>query len=426
MGAGIAVSKADGMGKVALNAYVGLVLVTGMILLERYGLPFSQDRAVDLAFFGVLIVLAELLPVQLPRGVYVSVSFAILYATTLVDGPSTAAWVAVIAGVVHSVHTRARLDKWVFNVGQAIVVQVTGALVYRSFGIRGIPDDLYHMAVPALATGLTCFLLNLLFVNVAVSLSTGTAFWSAWRASLASTYVSFVGLGILGALMAIAYNRIGFISSLIIFAPLLVARYAIQQTVNITQSHYALVESLTAALEAKDGYTSGHSIRVSDLAVKIAKHMRLPESRVQIIEYAGMLHDIGKIGIKDEILNKSGPLTSDDFNTIRSHVVKGAEIVAPAGFLSGVAEIIKSHHERYDGKGYPGGLRGDSIPIEARILAVADAFDAMISDRPYRKGLPEDEAVRRLVAAAGTQFDSAVVKACLEVVGKGDAWPHAG
>lgn len=425
MGAGIAVSKVDGMDKVALNIYVGLVFAAGMALLARYGLMFRFDHSVDLAFFGVLAVLAELLPVQLPRWIYATVSYAILYAATIVGGPSTGAWVAAIAGVVHSVYTRAGLQKWAFNVGQVIVVVVACGAVYEAFGIRGIPDDLSRMTVPALAAGLTYFILNSLLVSGAVSLATGVSLWRVWRGSLTSIYVSFAGLGILGILMAMAYSRIGLVSALIIFAPLMVARYAVQQTVKITQSHYALVESLTAALEAKDGYTSGHSIRVSALAVKIARRMRLPESRVEIVEYAGMLHDIGKIGIKDELLNKASPLTSDDFNIIRSHVVKGAEIVAPAEFLSGVAEIIKCHHERYDGRGYPSGLAGDAIPIEARILAVADAFDAMISDRPYRKGLGEDEAVRRLVAAAGTQFDPAVVRACLEVLGKGDAWPHA-
>lgn len=425
MGAGIAVSKADGMDKLALNVYVGLVFAAGMFLLQRYGLLFRFNDAIDLAFFGVLGVFAELFPVRLPRGVYVSVSFAILYAVTLVAGPSAGAWVAAIAGVVHNVHNRAGLQKWVFNIGQIIAVVVVCGATYEAFGVRGIPDDLYRMAVPAFAAGLTYFVLNSLLVSGAVSLSTGASLWRVWQVSLASTYVSFVGLCILGGLMAVAYSRIGFVSALIVFAPLMVARYAVQQTVKISQSHLALVESLTAALEAKDGYTCGHSMRVSDLSVRIARSMRLPESRVEIVEYAGMLHDIGKIGIKDELLNKTGPLTGDDFNTIRSHVVKGAEIVAPAEFLSGVAEIIKYHHERYDGRGYPSGLTGDSIPLEARILAVADAFDAMISDRPYRKGLGEDEAVRRLVAAAGTQFDPAVVRACLEVLGKGDAWPNA-
>lgn len=425
MGAGIAVSKADGMDKAGLNVYVGFVFAVGLVLFERYGLWFRFDRAVDLAFFGILVVLAELLPVQLPRGISASVSFAILYAATIVTGPSAGTWVALIAGVIHSVHTRVGLQKWAFNIGQIIIAVVASGVVYEAFGITGVPDNLLRMAVPASAAGLTYFVLNSLLVSGAVSLSTGASLWRIWRGSLTSIYVSFAGLGILGAIMAIAYSRIGLVSALIIFVPLLVARYAVQQTVKITQSHYALVESLTAALEAKDGYTSGHSMRVSDLSVKIARRMRLPESRVEIVEYAGMLHDIGKIGIKDELLNKTGPLTSDDFCNIRSHVVKGAEIVAPAQFLSGVAEIIKCHHERYDGKGYPSGLIGDAIPLEARILAVADAFDAMISDRPYRKGLGEDEAVRRLVAAAGTQFDPAVVRACLEVLGKGDAWPNA-
>ncbi|HQG28995.1 MAG TPA: HD-GYP domain-containing protein, partial [Candidatus Ozemobacteraceae bacterium] len=166
-----------------------------------------------------------------------------------------------------------------------------------------------------------------------------------------------------------------------------------------------------AAIDAKDSYTHGHSRRVTDLSVSLALAMSLPRIDVDTIRHAALLHDVGKIGISEQILLKPGRLTDEEFETIKSHPMIGAGILNSIEFLKNVCMIIEHHHERFDGKGYPSNLKGDEIPIGARIIMVADSFDAITSCRPYRKPLTFDEAMAEIGRCAGSQFDPAVVAA---------------
>jgi GAF domain-containing protein len=180
---------------------------------------------------------------------------------------------------------------------------------------------------------------------------------------------------------------------------------------NAQQTYFDTIRSLAQALEARDAYTRGHSERVTMYSLSVARALEVPDERLKLIEHAGLLHDIGKIGISDTILNKPGALDADDRRIIESHPSFGDAILGPLKFLDEVQGLVLHHHERYDGSGYPGGLAGDQIPLEARIIAVADAFDAMTSDRPYRKALSLDEAITELLSGSGSQFDPAVVEA---------------
>jgi len=170
-----------------------------------------------------------------------------------------------------------------------------------------------------------------------------------------------------------------------------------------------LVRSLAKAVDARDKYTRLHSKRVSALATRLAKHMKLDDETVNKIEIAGILHDVGKIGIPDNILQKPGRLSDDEMAIVKNHPAFSAQIIKSTS-LKDIVSAVKAHHERWDGKGYPYGLRGEQIPLEARILALADTFDAMTSDRPYRKGLPIDEALNEIARCAGSQFDPRLAK----------------
>ncbi len=182
---------------------------------------------------------------------------------------------------------------------------------------------------------------------------------------------------------------------------------------DVQETYVETISSLANALEARDNYTKGHSERVTQYSMAIAQVINLESERLQILKHAAMLHDIGKIGIKDIILNKNGRLTQDERATIERHSVLGDLILGPCTFLAGVQKIVLHHHERYDGLGYPEGLSGENIPLEARIIAVADSFDAMTSDRPYRQALSLKHAIEELQKGAGTQFDPALVEAFL-------------
>jgi HD-GYP domain-containing protein (c-di-GMP phosphodiesterase class II) len=170
------------------------------------------------------------------------------------------------------------------------------------------------------------------------------------------------------------------------------------------------------ALEAKDPGIGEHLRDVSGIARGIARGMSLSEEQVEDLVTGTLLHDVGKIGVPDHILHKPGRLTDEEYETMRRHPTLGVEIVSPIRALAPVLPTINHHHERFDGKGYPGGLRGEDIPLAARVLAVADAFDAMIRDRPYGYGVSREAALQEIEANSGTQFDPGVVVMLREVL----------
>lgn len=176
--------------------------------------------------------------------------------------------------------------------------------------------------------------------------------------------------------------------------------------------------ALASAVDARDPYTYRHSNNVTRYSVRIAQEMRLPLQVIENIRHAGLLHDIGKIGIKDEILMKPERLTEEEYRAIKTHPLKGEEIIKPLPFLKEIAKIIKHHHERFDGKGYPDGIKGEDIEIGARILALADSFDAMTTKRPYRDPLSLEEVKNELLKNRGAQFDSNIVDCFMQILEK--------
>lgn len=187
---------------------------------------------------------------------------------------------------------------------------------------------------------------------------------------------------------------------------------------SLEDTYIRTVMALTSAIDAKDHYTKTHSEHVTEYAVAIAMEMGLPEARIEEIRQASQLHDLGKIGVHDYILTKPGKLTPEEWEEIRLHSLKSAEILRPLAFLGNVIGLIEQHHERYDGEGYPYGTKGEDIKLGSRIMAVADSFDAMVTDRPYRKAFSKEEAVEELKRCSGAQFDPKAVEAFLKVVDK--------
>lgn len=198
-----------------------------------------------------------------------------------------------------------------------------------------------------------------------------------------------------------------------------------ERTKQVAEKHHELrtayiqtIRALAEAVDAKDAYTRGHSERVGVYASKIAREVGLPRELIERVYIAGLLHDVGKIGIRDYVITKPDRLTAEEYEEIKRHPEIGAKILEPVSFLSDVVECVRHHHEWYDGsdKGYPDRLRGDQIPLPSRVILVADTVEAMTSDRPYRTGLPLETVVRELHKYSGTQFDPACVDACLRLL----------
>ncbi len=179
--------------------------------------------------------------------------------------------------------------------------------------------------------------------------------------------------------------------------------------------------ALARAIDAKSPWTAGHSERVASMALRIASLMGLPERRLEALRRGALLHDIGKIGIPLSILDKPGKLTPEETRIMRDHVKLGARILEPLPGFAEVLPIVMQHHERFDGSGYPSGIVGEAINLEARIFAVADTHDALISDRPYRSGLKHEDAIEHIRQAAGSHFDPKVVRAFLELIEQEEA-----
>jgi hypothetical protein len=232
----------------------------------------------------------------------------------------------------------------------------------------------------------------------------------------AKLLLSDLGYGAFGLLIAALWSVVGPFAPLLVLIPLFVARWAIAQFAEQQRAYEATVGALCQAVETKDFYTRGHSDRVSRGSVMIAREIGMRSDRVEAIRYAGMLHDVGKLGVPTRVLQKTGKLTEEEYAAIQLHPMRGLDIVREIGFLDEALAGIMHHHERIDGRGYPMGLAGDEIPEFARVLAVADAFDSMTSTRSYRGARPVDEAIAELRKWSGTQFDPAFVDAFVAAI----------
>ena len=223
--------------------------------------------------------------------------------------------------------------------------------------------------------------------------------------------VSDLGYATLGLLIAALWDLVGPFAAVLVLVPLFVARWAMGQFAAQEAAYSATMAALCQAVETKDLYTRGHSERVSRGATMLAREIGMGAERVAAIRYAGMLHDVGKLGVPTTVLQKTGPLTEEELAAIQLHPMRGLEIVRQIGFLTEALDGIMHHHERVDGQGYPMGLAGDEIPEFARVIAVADAFDSMTSARSYRGARRIGEAVAELRKWSGSQFDPVLVDA---------------
>jgi HD-GYP domain-containing protein (c-di-GMP phosphodiesterase class II) len=233
--------------------------------------------------------------------------------------------------------------------------------------------------------------------------------------------LSDLGYAAYGLLIAALWGELRVFTPVLVLVPLFVAQWAVAQFAAQQRAYEATVGALCQAVETKDFYTRGHSDRVSRGSVMIAREIGMHGERVEALRYAGMLHDVGKLGVPTKVLQKTGKLTEEEYAAIQLHPMRGLDIVREIGFLDEALAGIMHHHERIDGRGYPMGLAGDEIPEFARVLAVADAFDSMTSTRSYRGARPVHQAIAELLKWSGSQFDPAFVDAFVAAV-KREGW----
>ncbi len=405
---------------VLLFVYLGCVVGVGIGILAfaLFAIPFSTRTFSVFLVFTTLALVAELLPVYLQEQAAISVSFAPLYAVILLSSPYLAALVAFLAAFLGTL--RSKWYKSLFNGAQYAIAAFLSGLVFERLG-----GYTFHWNEPsfyfAVGTSIgTFFLVNFLLVLGVVSLTSGVSLPLLWKRDINGILLQYFALFPFSLLLHFVYTYVGYVGIALFFLPLLVARYSFKLFVDTKRMHLELLRALTAAVDAKDPYTRGHSARVAELAKLIANRMRLSGKQKEIIEYAAILHDVGKIGITDAILGKPGRLSPDEYRVVKEHPLIGYRIVKDVDFLRHVAEVILAHHERCNGRGYPHGKRKEEIPLEARIVAVADVFDALTSERPYRRAYTVDEALSIMENEEEGHFDPEVLAVLKDIMRNGE------
>ena len=398
--------------------FTAVVTISGVWIYWR-SFPAVAEDWMAVLFFAILVTMAECMHVRLPHvDGYVSVGSAVCLAALYYMGGPRAAIASSLGTLAANVFfSQIPLDAALFNGGQLAITAYVSGLVWTAVGGRsGIPIPFPAGIYPVLASMATYAFLNVSLGTLGIALAARKSILDTWIASVRWVIPNYAALGPLGVLASeICHSSLSVWGILLLWVPLLFARYSFQQYWEIRKAHLATIEALAIALDARDPLTHGHSERVAFYAEAMATHLKMTDAEIEQIRYAGILHDIGKIGISDFVLNKRGSLSTDEFALIQGHPGIGADMVRSINFLQDVGRIIRHHHEHFNGCGYPDRLQGETIPLGARIIAVADAYDAMTCDRVYRQGMSPEEAMERLVQGSGTQFDPDLVDAFLEV-----------
>lgn len=319
-----------------------------------------------------------------------------------------------------------------FTVFNAVMVSSVSSLAGRAYGMACGPplsqlEGHQSGALPAMMIALIVADLlqcvgNAVIVSGMYKFHRGRPFRRELLGILRSSGLVYVGYGVIGIIFVLiwASAEVRYFSAVLVLAPLLVAQWSFSQYGDERRSHERTLNALVTAMETKDQYTRGHSERVAELCELMARHLSLSAQRSEELRYAGLLHDIGKLGLPTRLLRRPAPLVDDDLVHLSAHAHIGADMIADIEFLEEALEGVRHHHERWDGGGYPGRLSGDAIPEFARIIAVADAFDTMTTDRGDRPAYPVAAALRELHDAAGTQFDPSMVEALEQALQRRD------
>jgi len=336
--------------------------------------------------------------------------------------PLVGAWGAVLlVSSTALAYDRTPVVKRVFNTGQMIVAVSAAAWVFHLLGGTEIHAGAFpYLLLPFSVSLIVMCIVNGLLVAGIVNLHQDVPMRVIFQGTMAGSVMNYIGYGLFGLLLAVLWSDkgadVGPAAAILVLLPLFVARWAYEQYAEQQRAYDRTVRTLIAAVETKDLYTRGHSERVSAGSVLIAREIGMREDRVTSLRYAGMLHDIGKLGVPTRVLQKTGHLSPEELATIQLHPVRGLEMVREIAFLDEAFAGIMHHHERLDGQGYPMGLHGDQIPEFARVISVADAFDSMTTTRSYRGARSTEDALDELIRCAGTQFDPAMVAAMVAAI----------
>ena len=412
--------------------YVYAMIALGAVVMVNALSSLEFSRPGLFAALLVLSVMSSALKVDMPLGAgssCISLSFAVDFTALLLFGPGPTMLIAVASGwsqCTLRMQERNPFYKTLFSMATLAVSVAAAGATYTYLG--GTYGRLSVAPLqPSMGAAMIYFLVNSLAVAAAFALSSGRGIFRLWHDNFLWTVSSYVVGAIAAGIAVEVFNTAGQWRTALALIPLGLTyrtyriyhrRLAEEQrrTAEWAQLHRDSTEVLARAIQAKDEGGSCHVERVQYYAAALARRLELPELDRQAVEIGALLHDIGKLAVPEHILSKPGPLTPDERKKMQLHAQIGAQIVGAVPFPCPVAPLVLSHHERWDGAGYPSGLRGEQIPIGARILSVVDCFDALTSERPYRPAVSKEAAIRMIEAGAGKAFDPAIVSRFTELL----------
>lgn len=397
----------------ALKLYVACVIAAALALLVVFVPGWNTDAVPLAVLLLVLATIAQLRPIHLTQKMKMTMDDTAIFAAALVLSPVAALLVA--AGSTLLAYTRRQRAPWYecgFNAATSGLATFAGAVVFGAAG--GDRGSVAAFAPAIVLAAATRYLAQTGLVDFAVALQLRrdpvVHWWPVHRRDLPQSLALYA----LGGLMAIVANA--YPVAVILFAlPVAGIFVSMRETARLRGQTRAAIVEMAKLIDLRDQYTHGHSQRVADLGARIAQQLHMDPSQIELVREAGLLHDLGKIRTPDDVLQKAGPLDHDEQAEMRLHAEAGAELLRSLPEFWEGAWLVRAHHERFDGTGYPLGLAGAEIPLEAAVIAAADAWDAMTSDRPYRKALGPDVARAEFVRHRGSQWAPVVVDALLAI-----------
>jgi HD-GYP domain-containing protein (c-di-GMP phosphodiesterase class II) len=409
-----------------MRVYIGIVCVAAAgvlgVSVAHVVMHAATEPWVPASVLAVMVFITAVFPVRFIRGNgWMSVQLPVLVAASIIIGPALAAWVGTaVPWTWRELRGEVRWPSIVFNRAQFGIIAWASAVLFRGLGGSIQHLSLAQASIPLASAATLAFFLNMFFMVMAFHFRMKRPVMEIWRVHFKWLTFNFWAMLPIAYLMAAVYSSSGVWPEFLFLIPLGLSRWIFALFLVVQRFYKNTVDILMTALDTKDPYTRGHAQRVARYAGLLARQMEVPEDQVEEIVRAAALHDIGKLGIPDQILNKPAALTEEETIVIQRHPLLGGAILSQIESIGYSRDWVLHHHERWDGQGYPHQLAGEAIPLAARIIAVVDAYDAMTSDRPYRQAMPHEAAMEEIRAMAGSQFDPTVVQAFVNLVKDGD------
>lgn len=429
-----------------VNSYISAITAVALIL---FSVTYYLTRSIyefDLSKIGVgiliscvLIILSEWFSIDLYLGkTSLSTSAVPLLAGSLLFGPIGALALSLVYSITVGIKYHNQINRYFFNASNQLISSMIYLLLVYLIGTPFTELPVFMQLALSLIAAVIIYVLNTWLIALGISIDLKQSAYTIWKEQYLWLFSVYMAMGVIAAGLIFGYRTDKIFGPLLILVPLALLRISQKQYIDrtremvselreknidlehqskeIAQLNEGLLDTLAEIIDMRDPYVLGHSRQVTQYATRIAKNFGLGDQRIELIRKASLLHDIGKLGIPYEILVKPARLTPDEYETVKTHAHMGGQLLEKSPALRAIVPIVRHHHEYFNGKGYPDGLAENQIPIEARIISVSDAIEAMSSDRPYRKALTIEIVIAELQKNSGTQFDPQVVDKAIEML----------